>query len=311
MRIKQSQENYNIVKCHSCGIDLCGSPKIDVEGIIYCYKCAKNAVDILNKKKYKIAHNQYLVEKSEFDKKKEIYLNKHSRWVRDCNLYVDKNRLGFWPLIILLFIIGYLAETIERGAGFITFIIASITAYKISDYITNKKLKEFNNKYPEPKFNMIEPVFNGYERTSHKIEIENKLSQNLEFNYRKSILERDKYTCQNCGKIFDKKYLEVHHIKPRADEGPDDPTNLITLCFHCHDREEWYGHKRKNPTTLVELRILKKSKIYHRETCSIIKNSDPENIIKIFSLNDVKENNFQPCKKCRPDLSFSREQLEN
>ena len=57
------------------------------------------------------------------------------------------------------------------------------------------------------------------------------------FNYgyssrRESILHRDNYTCQCCGKKNCR--LEVHHIKFRRDGGTDDEENLITLCEDCH-----------------------------------------------------------------------------
>ncbi|RLI83571.1 hypothetical protein DRP04_01050 [Archaeoglobales archaeon] len=59
-------------------------------------------------------------------------------------------------------------------------------------------------------------------------------------NYYK-VLERDCFTCQNCGKKDDpKKYsewgksenaiLEIHHIIPRKDGGKSEIDNLITLC---------------------------------------------------------------------------------
>lgn len=55
---------------------------------------------------------------------------------------------------------------------------------------------------------------------------------NAEFmKVRKSILERDDYTCQYCG-FRSNKYQEVHHINDNhADNEPD---NLITACCLCH-----------------------------------------------------------------------------
>ena len=57
------------------------------------------------------------------------------------------------------------------------------------------------------------------------------------FNYgfssrREAILNRDKYTCQCCGKKNIR--LEVHHIIYRSQGGTDDENNLITLCEDCH-----------------------------------------------------------------------------
>lgn len=51
--------------------------------------------------------------------------------------------------------------------------------------------------------------------------------------WKKSVLERDKYTCQKCG---NKSNLIVHHIKPFASnkELRFDISNGVTLCQKCH-----------------------------------------------------------------------------
>lgn len=69
--------------------------------------------------------------------------------------------------------------------------------------------------------------------------------------WRKSIFERDSYTCQNCRQRGGK--LQAHHIVPYR-ESPElrhDLNNGITLCFDCHKKTETYGwskywHKKEN-----------------------------------------------------------------
>ena len=48
---------------------------------------------------------------------------------------------------------------------------------------------------------------------------------------RDSVLERDHYQCQICNKVFN---LVVHHKDDHGDNPNHDPSNLITLCRHCH-----------------------------------------------------------------------------
>ncbi|MCB9512775.1 MAG: HNH endonuclease [Candidatus Latescibacteria bacterium] len=50
---------------------------------------------------------------------------------------------------------------------------------------------------------------------------------------RRKILARDGHRCQGPG-CTSTRYLEVHHRKPRANGGTNDPSNLITLCSACH-----------------------------------------------------------------------------
>ena len=59
---------------------------------------------------------------------------------------------------------------------------------------------------------------------------------------RRSIRERDRYTCQLCGLVQDDRTHSVHHID--YDKKNSNPINLITLCHKCHantnyDREHW------------------------------------------------------------------------
>jgi hypothetical protein len=68
--------------------------------------------------------------------------------------------------------------------------------------------------------------------------------------FRRMILKRDQWTCQDCGDHNHKGrgsriVLHVDHIEPVcvAPERALDPTNARTLCFACHTKTETYGPK--------------------------------------------------------------------
>lgn len=48
---------------------------------------------------------------------------------------------------------------------------------------------------------------------------------------RADVLARDNRRCTRCGET---RGLHVHHLRPRADGGGDDPANLATVCAGCH-----------------------------------------------------------------------------
>jgi 5-methylcytosine-specific restriction endonuclease McrA len=53
---------------------------------------------------------------------------------------------------------------------------------------------------------------------------------------RATVLNRDKKTCQDCGKtVADGVTLEVHHIIPWSQGGGNSIDNLITNCFDCNN----------------------------------------------------------------------------
>ena len=60
--------------------------------------------------------------------------------------------------------------------------------------------------------------------------------------YRKTILERDNYTCQICNEKKSEHELRAHHKKYIKGNAPwDHPQELVeTLCYKCH----WHWHKK-------------------------------------------------------------------
>ena len=62
---------------------------------------------------------------------------------------------------------------------------------------------------------------------------------------KRSIRERDHYTCRECGALQEDRAFCIHHID--YDKKNCNPNNLITLCLHCHsktnsNREYWEQH---------------------------------------------------------------------
>jgi len=51
----------------------------------------------------------------------------------------------------------------------------------------------------------------------------------------RKVFRRDKNFCQSCRKQLPSRELSVHHIIPRSEGGTNLLSNLITLCFSCHD----------------------------------------------------------------------------
>ena len=82
-----------------------------------------------------------------------------------------------------------------------------------------------------------------------------------------SILRRDKFTCQECGRSYKqlpkkrngRASLEVHHIIPRSMGGTEHPGNLVTLCRDCH-------REHTNEGILV-LRVLQRNETELRRLC--------------------------------------------
>ena len=77
-------------------------------------------------------------------------------------------------------------------------------------------------------------------RKTRDVDFKQKVEQEAKwYTARKLTFERDDYTCQHCGLTGPN--LVPHHIKRRRYGGPDDPSNLVTLCSRCHGQ----AHSKK------------------------------------------------------------------
>jgi 5-methylcytosine-specific restriction endonuclease McrA len=54
---------------------------------------------------------------------------------------------------------------------------------------------------------------------------------------RHNIFERDKNTCQYCGKVFDRRDLNLDHVIPRDKGGATTWENIVCSCISCNTRK--------------------------------------------------------------------------
>lgn len=73
-------------------------------------------------------------------------------------------------------------------------------------------------------------------RYSSNVEKTPPASQNLK---QEIMFERANHHCEWCGERYDR--LQVHHIEPRSEGGPNTKRNLIALCPTCHDKADHGG----------------------------------------------------------------------
>jgi len=215
--------------CFSCGKNLDGHPKIEIEGSVNCFSCAKKAVAALD-------YHTELKHAREV-KAHDVEYEKWKRW--------DERRRQAEPspkflLGVALVVVALCAFFL---ANLIFFILPGLIVGFIVSHIFSKNEKaDWIRRNREP----VLPKYpsNNFVRDRIKL-IGETCGTPLLSGYREKILKRDDYKCQNCGRQFPADKLEVHHIQPQAKGGRHYPSNLVTLCYLCHVNEIWFGHKHK------------------------------------------------------------------
>jgi 5-methylcytosine-specific restriction endonuclease McrA len=71
---------------------------------------------------------------------------------------------------------------------------------------------------------------------------------------RHNIFERDRNTCQYCGRIFERKDLNLDHVIPRDRGGPTSWENIVCSCIRCNT------HKANRTPQEAGLRLVRKPK---------------------------------------------------
>ncbi|MFH0953853.1 MAG: HNH endonuclease [Verrucomicrobiota bacterium] len=72
---------------------------------------------------------------------------------------------------------------------------------------------------------------------------------------RHNVFERDKNTCQYCGRKFDRKDLNIDHVVPRHRGGLTTWANVVCSCLDCNRRK---GHRLPEETGMRLIRKPKK-----------------------------------------------------
>jgi hypothetical protein len=228
---------------------LAGKPKIEIEGQPYCYKCAKLEQLTRDVAAITRTRTEFAQRERGYEHRKQAFYDQHDEWRRQRNAYCKLGQPGCVGGVILTVALGVFASTFSVKLIWVGLIAASLSYLVFASYVERRRHSQFIIENPEPKFSEDAPVDNLVPtRVQHRL-LESDGTRLSSRNYREEILKRDNNTCQRCGKKKQRRFLEVHHIIPRSKGGTDDPTNLITLCHHCHDRETWYGHRRAYPTT--------------------------------------------------------------
>jgi 5-methylcytosine-specific restriction endonuclease McrA len=74
---------------------------------------------------------------------------------------------------------------------------------------------------------------------------------------RQNIFERDKYQCQYCGRVLDRRDLNLDHIIPRDRGGKTTWENIVCSCISCNTRK---GNRTPHEASMRLLRTPKRPK---------------------------------------------------
>lgn len=99
-----------------------------------------------------------------------------------------------------------------------------------------KKDIDLRNRYPNiihsPNMELFVPHVIIYENSEYMPEA----GRTVRFS-RKSILQRDNFTCQYCGKKPKKEDINLDHVIPKSRGGTNSWSNLVASCIYCNAKK--------------------------------------------------------------------------
>lgn len=164
------------------------------------------------------------------------------KYLQDWKAKNDLSGIESDDLLTVIFLVGY------RDRNKITRVIQDLGIKKPEDFLrySRKDLIDVRNMSPRLYLRLRIALFKfGLKYGKENLEeVENELSKieakdktNGGLSLRFKILERDKFTCQYCGRNprdNESIILNVDHIRPISADGTWEENNLITACFECN-----------------------------------------------------------------------------
>lgn len=255
-------------KCLICSKTLDIFPRIILENQVYCYHCSKHKYKELIDEKIRISKDLFHEESKRYAQEMARYEKQVEQYNFDYKSYQERQDLRFskWsnfleanrkypavlspedPIMGLLF---FFALVMTGGLSYLVWKkVPESKEYLRSKEEVKRLSLDFEKSNPIDFERPTEPNRPARKYGYHCKEItigidescndQSQISIGYDRNY---ILERDAFECQDCGVRFHSKNLEIHHVVPRAAGGSDCLRNLITLCYPCHLKEKWFGHR--------------------------------------------------------------------
>ncbi|MEW6007412.1 MAG: HNH endonuclease [bacterium] len=226
--------------CYNCGRDLGNEPAIRGLRGFTCFPCRYNFD--------KRGGEKFLLEHQSYQEKKEDWELKHKdKWVK-CQRLKGFAWISLYLLVIFLLtpFFLFLFEKTNKIIPIFCFLISGaffiIRMVLLKIKISSQEPPEIPRKEPNTLLAMLDVVFDG-ELDGEFLKFKGYPPDWKE--RQDKCLTRDGHKCRICGKTT---RLHIHHIMPISFGGIHSLQNLITLCYACHKKQEYYQH----PSLIME-----------------------------------------------------------
>ena len=189
--------NNGCKSCRECNKSLDGLPIITIHGDQYCFTCAKKVVPALELGRQQAAKLEFDRVMTPYTAEKKAFEERHSQWVERRKVVIQTNP---WtdritsPAVLICALIGC---SLIPGWGLLAGGFVGIFVGASLESSEDQRLKlAFDAVNPEPTFTMKPPPYPTITPVIFQPVL---TATETKFYNRYQILERDDYTCQNCG----------------------------------------------------------------------------------------------------------------